>query len=29
MEGKFDVRRPINAATPATREDKFYNFNLS
>ena len=28
MEGKFNVRRPVSATQPATREDKFFNFSL-
>lgn len=29
MEGKFDVRRPVNAVTPLTRTDKFFNYSLN
>ena len=29
MEGKFDVRRPVNAVTPVTRTDKFFNYSLN
>lgn len=29
MEGKLDVRRPINATTPLNRTDKFFNYNLT
>lgn len=29
MEGKFDVRRPPNAVTPLTRNDKFFNYSLN
>jgi len=29
MEGKLEVRRPVSATQPATREDKFLDFNLT
>ena len=29
MEGKFNVRRPVNAVTPVNRTDKYFDYSLN
>ena len=29
MEGKFEVRKPISVTQPATRQDKYFQYNLA